>query len=112
VNPASDALKKNKGYDIMASNFRISTHQNSDNPHLKLAGDFDGTSAWELLNILKKNWGRVSKIFVHCSCLNRIDPFGRDVFQGNIRSVTGESTFLLFTGENAGQIAPEKRLCA
>ena len=100
-----------RGDDIMASNFRISTHQNSDNLHLKLAGDFDGTSAWELLNILKKNCGKASKIFVHCSCLKEIDPFGRDVFHNNIHSVIGEAIFLLFTGEKARQIAPEERLC-
>jgi anti-anti-sigma regulatory factor len=95
----------------MASNFRILTHQNSDNLHLKLTGDFDGTSAWELLNILKKNCGRASKIFVHCSCLKEIDPFGRDVFHNNIHSIIGEAIFLLFTGEKARQIAPEERLC-
>ena len=95
----------------MASNFKISTHQNSDNLHLKLAGDFDGTSAWELLNILEKDCGRASKIFVHCSCLNEIDPFGRGVFHNNIHSIIGKSKFLLFTGKNAMQIAPEKRLC-
>lgn len=95
----------------MASNFKISTHQNSGNLHLKLAGDFDGTSAWELLNILKKDCEKASKIFVHCSCLNKIDPFGRDVFHNNIHSIIGKSISLFFTGENAMQIAPEKRLC-
>lgn len=100
-----------RGDDIMASNFRISTHQNSDNLHLKLAGDFDGTSAWELLNILKKDCGRAAKIFVHCSCLKEIDPFGRDVFHNNIHSVIRESIFLLFTGEKAEQIAPKGSPC-
>ena len=38
----------------MASNFRILKHQNGDNLHLKLAGNFDGTSAWEVFNTLKK----------------------------------------------------------
>lgn len=95
----------------MASNFKISTHQNSDNLHLKLAGDFDGTSAWELLNILKKDCGRAAKIFVHCSCLKEIDPFGRDVFHNNIHSVIRESIFLLFTGEKAEQIAPKGSPC-
>ncbi len=95
----------------MAANFRISKHQNSDNLHLKLAGDFDGTSAWELFYILKKNFRSASKIFIHCSCLNEIDPFGRDVFHANLNSLKRESAFLLFTGEKASQIAPEGRLC-
>ena len=97
--------------DIMASNFRISTHQNSDNLHLKLAGDFDGTSACELLNILKKDCGKASKVFVHCSCLNKIDSFGRGVFHKNIHSILAAPISLLFTGEKANQIAPEEKQC-
>jgi len=38
----------------MAARFRISIHRNSENLHLKLMGDFDGTSAHELLNVLKR----------------------------------------------------------
>jgi hypothetical protein len=38
----------------MASNFRIFCHQNSDNLHLKLMGDFDGTSPYESLETLRK----------------------------------------------------------
>jgi len=95
----------------MASNFRISTHRNSDNLHLKLAGDFDGTSAWELLNVLKNDCGRASKIFVHCSCLKEIDPFGRDVFQNNFNSSKRAPIFMIFTGKKAEQIAPEGSSC-
>ncbi len=38
----------------MASNFGISINRNSDNLHLKLFRNFDGISAHELLNALKK----------------------------------------------------------
>ncbi len=38
----------------MASNFRIFLHETRDSLHLKLDGDFDGSSAHELLNTLKK----------------------------------------------------------
>ena len=38
----------------MAANFRIRVHQNSDNLHLRLDGDFDGSSACELLDLLNK----------------------------------------------------------
>jgi len=43
----------------MAANFRISVHRSSDSLHMKLMGDFDGSSAWELLNVLR-NAQRVS----------------------------------------------------
>ena len=91
----------------MASNFRIIRHQNGDNLHLKLAGDFDGTSAWEVFNTLKKECPKVSKVFIHCSCLEAIDPFGRDVFQDNMKTLKGNCAAFLFTGEKSGQISPE-----
>lgn len=91
----------------MASNFRISTHRNSDSLHLKLVGDFDGTSAWELLNIIKKDRKSVSKIFIHCDCVKQIDPFGRNVLHSEMGALGKDSPFLLFTGDKARQIAPE-----
>jgi hypothetical protein len=33
----------------MASNFRIFIHRNNDKLHLRLVGDFDGTSAFEFM---------------------------------------------------------------
>ena len=41
----------------MASNFKISVHRNSDSLDLKLMGDFDGTSACELLNVMMEKCG-------------------------------------------------------
>jgi len=38
----------------MATNVKITAHRNDENLHLKLKGDFDGTSAYELLNIVRK----------------------------------------------------------
>jgi hypothetical protein len=42
------------------------------------------------------------------SCLKNIYPFGRDVFRRNLSEVNGHQTPITFTGEKAGQIAPEK----
>ena len=36
----------------MASNFQIFSYKTKDSLHLKLAGDFDGSSAHELINKL------------------------------------------------------------
>ena len=95
----------------MASNFRIFRHQNGDNLHLKLAGNFDGSSAWEVFNALKGNCRKVSKIFIHCSSLKNIDPFGQDVFRENMKTLPETCAAFLFTGEQAGHIAPEKSGC-
>jgi hypothetical protein len=93
--------------NFMARNFRISSHRNSDNLHLRLEGDFDGSSAHQLLNFLKKNIKKNSKIFIHTNCLKAILPFGRDVFQNQIDFVTGDTGQLVFTGAYANQIKPK-----
>ena len=48
-------LQIKKGEFIMAKNHKIFVHRNSENIHMKLSGDFDGSLASELLNLLKKN---------------------------------------------------------
>lgn len=91
----------------MASNFQIFVHTNGENIHLKLVGDFDGSSACELLNTLKKYCRRTSGAYIHTNCLKHIDPFGRDVFQTNLNMLNDKCAPLVFTGDNARQLAPE-----
>ncbi|MDY6971391.1 MAG: hypothetical protein SV775_03570 [Thermodesulfobacteriota bacterium] len=91
----------------MARNFKIYVHRNSENVHLKLVGDFDGSSAHELLNSLKRNCCRAGMTFVHTNCLKQIHPFGRDVFRNNFGILKGMSNAVLFTGEDAPQLVPE-----
>lgn len=92
----------------MATNFRISAHRNSENLHLKLMGDFDGISAHELLGLLKRYSNRTLKAFIHTSCLGNIHPFGLNVFHNHLDVLKGKSLELVFTGENASQLTPEK----
>lgn len=94
----------------MAARFRISIHRNSENLHLKLMGDFDGTSAHELLNVLKRYSTRTARIFIHTSCLRGIHPFGLSVFHNNLNVLKGKSVELVFTGEHASRLAPEKTI--
>jgi len=102
---------KEKGASIMASNFRIFMHRNSDSLHLKLAGDFDGTSAFELVDMVKKNGPGLRKVFIHTSNLKTIHPFGLQVFEKSLSALKGSSFQLLFTGEYAQQIAPVEGMC-
>lgn len=91
----------------MAANFKIFVHKNSENLHLKLIGDFDGSSAHELLNVLKSNCIGASKVFIHTSCLKHIYPFGREIFHKKLEALNKWSISVLFTGEEAPQLALE-----
>lgn len=92
----------------MATNFRITVHRNSENLHLKLAGDFDGSSAFELLGTIRSHSRHPSRIFIHTNSLKTIEPFGLDVFHTHFDLLKGESIELIFTGKNADTLAPDR----
>jgi hypothetical protein len=91
----------------MACNFKVLTHRNDDQLHLKLLGDFDGSSAHELLNQLKKSCPKFTTIFIHTDCLKRLIPFGLGIFRTNISELDKRDTRIIFTGDNAPQFSPE-----
>lgn len=91
----------------MASNFHISIQRKSRNLYLKLMGDFDGSSAFELLQLLKSNGQRISRAIIDTSRLRQIHPFGQAVFQNNLFMLNDTSIRLVLTGENAAHLAPK-----
>lgn len=92
----------------MAANFRISAHRKSDGLHLKLMGDFDGTSACELLNALREKPKRTERVIIHTCGLREICRFGKDTFQKNLHTLKGRLIRLVFTGKSSADIAPEE----
>jgi len=95
----------------MASYFKISIHRIRNCLHVKLFGDFDGNSAWELFNLLEKNSTSFHRIIIQTGGLNTIYPFGVDTFGQILRSLKKDQAQLLFTGEKAAQILSEKDWC-
>jgi len=91
---------------IMATNFRIAAHRNRKDLHWKLRGDFDGTSAFELLEAIRFHSHHSSKIFIHTDGLKVIEPFGLGVFHSHFDLLKGERIDLIFTGKNAAVLAP------
>jgi anti-anti-sigma regulatory factor len=94
----------------MATNFRITAHRNGGTLHLKLVGDFDGTSAHELLNTLKKTGDHTSRVFIDTDGLRNIYPFGLNVFHTNLNVLKGRSLDLVFTGEHAPQFEADTNM--
>ena len=88
----------------MASNFQIYSFKTRDSLHLKLTGDFDGSSAYELINTLTENGKGLYEIYIDTNELTTIHPFGRDVFQKNLRSSNRLFRNLVFIGKNGHDI--------
>ena len=91
----------------MASNFQIYSYKTRDSLHLKLVGDFDGTSAHELFNALIKHGTDFFQIFVDTDDLKNIHPFGRDVFQKKLGSFNKQFNNLIFIGKNEHEIVSD-----
>jgi anti-anti-sigma regulatory factor len=90
----------------MASNFQIFSYKNRDSLHLKLSGDFDGSSAHELFNTLKKYDADFLEIFIDTNNLKTINSFGIDVFQKKLGNLKHQFSNLIFIGANKHKIAP------
>jgi hypothetical protein len=90
----------------MASNFNIFVTRAGDHTRLRLNGDFDGSSACELINLLS-NGGLpgASKILVDTDSLKHIHPFGVDVLIQWLSAATVRNIPLTFTGKLSTQFA-------
>jgi hypothetical protein len=88
----------------MAHNFKILRHRTNGNLYLDLAGDFDGSSALELLNILKENLKHTARVSINTCNLKKIHPFGLQVFNQNFSKIKHRQTCIEFIGKNASQI--------
>jgi len=84
----------------MASNFHIFSYKTRDSLHLKLTGDFDGTSAYELLETLKEYGSIFYQIFIDTHDLKTVHSFGREVFQKKFGTFKQKFNNCIFIGEN------------
>ena len=89
----------------MATNFQIYPYKTRDSLHLKLAGDFDGSSAYELINMLAKDDKDYYQIFVDTSDLKTIYPFGKEILEKKLGSIRKQAKHLVFIGENAHELS-------
>ena len=83
----------------MAMNFKIVQLKGKNSVQLNLGGDFDGTSAHELINALKICARHVDKVFIDTSGLTLVHPFGRIVLHRNLSGLCGRCVNLVFLGQ-------------
>ena len=91
----------------MASNFCIRHQRRKRDLHLKLSGDFDGSSAFELNHCLQNALKRDRRVIVHTEKLSSLPAFGREMFQKQFGTPSGKSMRVVFTGAYALEMAPD-----
>lgn len=95
----------------MAVNFRMNAYR-KDNRRLivRLSGDFDGSSAWELVHMLLDQSGKVDLVELDTRGLKTLVPFGRTVFlaqTGPVKRKAGRTPFVV-SGPYADELGGEE----
>lgn len=90
----------------MAANFVICMDRDEHTLNLKLTGDFDRTSANELLEVLRGNREGVTMAMIETSGLEHLDPKGQNMFKREIHTLKDFCYRIVFTGRNASELAP------
>jgi len=85
----------------VASDFGISVYRINKNLQLKLSGDFDVSSALQLLSLMQNCINETEKIVIHTDFVGNIEPAGLNIFRYNLGSLIKHPTKFLFTGEKA-----------
>lgn len=84
----------------MASNFVINQNRKHGNLYIELKGDFDGSSAMQLLVCLNNCPSGTNRIIINTDGLKDIHAFGRMVFKKNYPPWRGKNRNIIFAGEN------------
>lgn len=83
----------------MAKNFRVCTKEINKNAlALRLSGDFDATSACELIDLLDDIVKKTDKVAIDTSGLKTISAFGLDVFLPRMNRLGRKWTDIQITG--------------
>ena len=84
----------------MGKNFKFLSDSTRDRISIKLYGDFDGSSAFELINVLKNNRNGSNQIIIDTDNLNTIHSFGMDVFKKNLCVLDFNIDNIIITGKH------------
>lgn len=85
----------------MESDFGISVYRYKKNIVIKLSGDFDESSALQLLGLMRNCLKETDQIIIQTDYIGSIEPLALNLFRYNIGSLVKHSTKFVFTGEKA-----------
>ena len=87
----------------MAKNFRVCAKGSSNQSlALQLFGDFDGSSACELINVIEETIPISSKVAINTDGLRKINAFGLDVFLPRMSCLKSTRADIEVTGRFSG----------
>jgi len=90
----------------MSANFQIESRTSNGDLHLKPRGDFDGSSALELLNLIRNRYDGKGRVFIDTKHLHNVCPFGCNTFRFGLNLNLLPAERIFFKGEKGFDIAP------
>ncbi|MFZ0242747.1 MAG: hypothetical protein WAL90_13975 [Desulfobacterales bacterium] len=92
----------------MANNFRVDVIGGDlKRLNLKILGDFDGASAFRLLNVIEKKSRAVRHITIDTDGLRTVASFGSDVYRARVSAMSRGGTHIDYTGRYKEALAEE-----
>ena len=92
----------------MANNFHMVAKKSRDQSlSLRLFGDFDASSACELINVLDESINKSPKVAIDTDGLRTIDDFGLSVFLPRLSQLNKSLTNIEVTGRLSGVFREE-----
>jgi hypothetical protein len=95
----------------MESSLQILVHRNDNYLQLKLLGDLDGPSAYQLVGTINEHLIIPTEtLIIHTSGLKNIEPLGRSVFQTYLPAIKRRLSGVVITGHNKETLARPQAL--
>ena len=88
----------------MGSYFRVSVRRKKKNMHLRLIGDFDGSSAYQLVDKLKEYCNKSDHVIIDTDALGEIHTFGLNILSYHMLKLKGPLSNITFVGEYADRM--------
>jgi hypothetical protein len=91
----------------MSANFQIRFQKRNGTLYVAPKGDFDGSSAWELVNLIQDQYDGAGRVVIDTQRLGNLCPFGCSTFKCRIRSGRLPVSRLVIRGALGKEIAPD-----
>ncbi len=91
----------------MAKHYRITSGYAEGDLHITIYGDFDGSSAWALINMIHDRYTGADRIVIDTRGITSLVPFGLATFKSRLDPRRVPLDRLVFLGENGVHIAPQ-----
>lgn len=89
----------------MSQDFKMVTRKENGNLYVDVRGDFDGSSAWELIRLLEETFKGKGRVVIDTGHLQTVSPFGASTFRVRLNKETVPAVCLVFKGARATEIA-------